>query len=71
MKALKPEILLASGYMNDGILMIRTARELGLDIKCIYGVQHGAFGEPEFAEKVGDLSEGTFSAGTWMESRET
>jgi branched-chain amino acid transport system substrate-binding protein len=26
-------------------------------------VQHGAFGEPEFAQKVGDLSEGTFVAG--------
>jgi branched-chain amino acid transport system substrate-binding protein len=62
-KALKPDALLASGYMEDGILMVRTARELGLDIKCIYGIQHGAFGEPEFAKKVGDLAEGTFSGG--------
>ena len=62
-KAIKPDILLASGYMNDGILMVRTARELGLDIKCIYGIMHGAFGEPEFAQKIGDLSEGVMSAG--------
>ena len=62
-KALKPDVLLASGYMEDGILMIRTAWELGLDVKCIYAVQHGAFGEPEFAKKVGGLAEGTFSAG--------
>jgi branched-chain amino acid transport system substrate-binding protein len=62
-KALKPDILFASGYMNDGILMVRTARELRLDIKCIYGIMHGALGEPEFAQKVGDLSEGIFSAG--------
>jgi len=62
-KARKPDVLLASGYMDDGILMVRTARELDLEIKCIYGVQHGAFGEPEFAKKVGDLAEGTFSGG--------
>jgi branched-chain amino acid transport system substrate-binding protein len=62
-KALKPDVLLASGYMNDGILMVRTARELDLDIKCIYGIMHGALGEPEFSKKVGDLSEGLFSAG--------
>jgi len=62
-KALKPDVLFASGYMDDGILMVRTARELALDIKCIYGIMHGALGEPEFAQKVGDLSEGIFSAG--------
>jgi branched-chain amino acid transport system substrate-binding protein len=62
-KGLKPDILFASGYMDDGILMVRTARELALDIKCIYGIMHGALGEPEFAQKVGELSEGVFSAG--------
>jgi branched-chain amino acid transport system substrate-binding protein len=62
-KAMNPDILFASGYMNDGILMVRTARELDLNIKCIYGIMHGALGEPEFSQKVGDLSEGLFSAG--------
>ena len=62
-KAMNPDILFASGYMNDGILMVRTARELALSIKCIYGIMHGALGEPEFSQKVGDLSEGLFSAG--------
>ena len=62
-KGLNPDLLFASGYMDDGILMIRTARELALDIKCIYGIMHGALGEPEFAQKVGELSEGIFSAG--------
>jgi branched-chain amino acid transport system substrate-binding protein len=52
-QALHPDVLMAAGYLNDGILLIRTAEELNLDVKGIFGLAHGAFSTPQFIEEVG------------------
>ena len=52
LKALKPDIIIASQYISDGILFWRQAKELGLNVKAMLGTG-AAHGLPDFPEALG------------------
>lgn len=53
LKALKPDIIIATQYISDGILFWRQAKELGLDVKALIGTG-GAHSLPDFVMALGD-----------------
>lgn len=61
-KALNPDVLVVSGYLGDGILITRTAAELDLPVKAIFGIADGAFSTPQFIDEVGNLANYIFDA---------
>ena len=61
-KALNPDVLIVTGYLGDGILITRTAAELNLPVKAIFGIADGAFSTPQFIDEVGDLANYVFDA---------
>ena len=60
-KALKPDIVLATCYVNDAILWERQMREMNLNIKAMVG-SGGGHGISDFAKALGHDSDGVFSA---------
>ena len=60
-KALNPDLLLYSGYINDIILMVRTAKELKLPVKGIMGVS-SMFSEPDVIKELGRDADYLFDA---------
>lgn len=60
-QALNPDICVVTGYLNDGILLARTARELRLRPPLI-GLASGAFSTYQFIEQVGEIAEGILDA---------
>ncbi len=54
---LAPDVLLVTGYYNDGLLIARNAEEVDLDVKLVYGVAQGTYDQPQFVEDAGDLAE--------------
>lgn len=57
LKELKPDVIIASQYLSDGILFQNQAAELGLKWKAFIGI---AVGMREYFEAVGDKSKGNF-----------
>jgi len=53
LKALKPDVIIATQYISDGILFWRQAKELGLNVKAMIGTG-AAHGLPDFVEALGD-----------------
>jgi len=63
-KALKPDLVLSTCYLPDGILMIRTMKEL--DLKLMGHLQIGGPLEIEFPQTLGKLAENILSCtGGW------
>ena len=60
-KSLKPDIVLATCYVNDAILWQRQMRELNLNIKAMVG-SGGGHGISDFPKALGRDSDGVFSA---------
>lgn len=54
-QALNPDIIIPIGYLNDGILIARTAQELQISAPLI-GLSNGAFSTQQFIEQVGDTA---------------
>ncbi len=54
---LAPDVLLVTGYYNDGLLIARNAEDVDLDVKLVYGVAQGTYDQPQFVEDAGDLAE--------------
>ncbi|MCL5950235.1 MAG: ABC transporter substrate-binding protein [Chloroflexi bacterium] len=61
-QALKPDAVLVTGYLNDGVLMARTAKDLKLNVKAIFGIASGAFSTPQFVDAVKDTANYFFDA---------
>lgn len=55
--ALSPDVLVVTGYYNDGLLIARNAEEVGLDVKAVYGVGQGTFDQPQFVRDEAALAE--------------
>lgn len=60
LKNARPDIVIASGYVNDATLMRKQAKELGLYVKAWIGLGAG-YGLPDFAKAVGDDVNGLFN----------
>ncbi len=57
----KPDVIVVTGYYNDGVLAARAAQDLALDVKAVYGVADGAYDTPEFTSDFAG-GEGFFDA---------
>jgi branched-chain amino acid transport system substrate-binding protein len=55
--ALEPDVLIVTGYYNDGLLAARNAEEVGLNVKAVFGVAQGTYDQPQFVIDAGDLAE--------------
>jgi len=60
--SLAPDVLVVTGYYNDGLLAARNAEEVGLDVKAVYGVAQGTYDVPQFVEDAGDLAQCFFDS---------
>lgn len=60
--SLAPDVLVVTGYYNDGLLIARNAEEVALDVKAVYGIAQGTYDLPQFVTDAGDLAECFFDA---------
>ncbi len=55
--AADPDVIIITGYYNDGLLAARAAIDLDVDVKAVIGVAQGAFHTPQFVEDFGEDAE--------------
>jgi branched-chain amino acid transport system substrate-binding protein len=53
-KAANPDVIAATGYYNDGLLLAKAASQVKPGVKAVYGVANGAFDLETFPEDAGD-----------------
>ncbi len=61
LKALTPDVIIATSYINDAVLLWKTCKQLGLRPKAFIGTSAG-HGLPDFARILGPDSEGVFAS---------
>ncbi len=61
LKALNPDVIIATSYINDAVLLWKTCKQLGLRPKAFIGTSAG-HGLPDFARMLGPDSEGVFAS---------
>ena len=59
---LEPDVLVVTGYYNDGLLAARNAEDVGLDVKAVFGVAQGTYDQPQFVTDAGDLAQCFFDS---------
>lgn len=52
-KAADPDVIVATGYYNDGLLLAKAAADVKPDVQAVYGVANGAFDLDTFPEDAG------------------
>ncbi|MEX2323719.1 MAG: ABC transporter substrate-binding protein [Acidimicrobiia bacterium] len=57
-----PDVIVITGYYNDGLLAARAAIDLEVDVKAIVGIAQGAFHTPQFVEDFGADAELFFNS---------
>lgn len=57
-----PDVILATGYYPDSLLIAQAVQQLGPDIQALYGIANGAFDNSPFPEDAGKAAEGVLSA---------
>jgi branched-chain amino acid transport system substrate-binding protein len=55
--SLGPDILVVTGYYNDGLLAAQNAEDVALDVKAVVGIAQGTYDQPQFVTDAGDLAE--------------
>ena len=60
-RALTPDVIIATSYINDAVLFWKTCKQLGLRPKALIGTSAG-YGIPDFARMLGPESEGVFTS---------
>jgi branched-chain amino acid transport system substrate-binding protein len=55
--AAEPDVIVITGYYNDGLLAARAAVDLDVDVKAVIGIAQGAFHTPQFVEDFGEDAE--------------
>lgn len=55
--ARNPDVLVVTGYYNDGLLAARNAEEVLLDVKAVFGVAQGTYDQAQFVTDAGDLAQ--------------
>lgn len=59
LKAAAPDVVIATSYLNDGILIVRQMRELDVDVGAFVGIGTG-YALPDFLSATGANAEGIF-----------
>jgi branched-chain amino acid transport system substrate-binding protein len=54
--AAEPDVMVVTGYYNDGVAIAKNAAEVQPGIKAVYGVANGAFDLPQFPGDAGDAA---------------
>ncbi len=57
-----PDVIVATGYYPDGLLIAKAVEQLNLDVKGVYGIANGAFDDSSFPEAAGTAGDGVLSA---------
>jgi branched-chain amino acid transport system substrate-binding protein len=60
--ATSPDVIVITGYYNDGLLAARAATDLEVDVKAVIGIAQGAFHTPQFAADFGADAELFFNS---------
>ena len=60
--AAKPDVIVATGYYPDGLLIAKAVEALKPDVKALYGIANGAFDETSFPKDAGAAGENVLSA---------
>jgi branched-chain amino acid transport system substrate-binding protein len=60
--AYKPDVIVATGYFPDGVLIAKAVQDLKPDIQGLYGIANGAFDDGGFPASAGTAAEGVLSA---------
>jgi len=60
--AAKPDVIVATGYYPDGLLIAKSVEALKPDVKALYGIANGAFDETSFPGDAGAAGENVLSA---------
>lgn len=53
-KSAKPDVIAATGYYSDGLLLAKAAADVKPDVQAVYGVANGAFDLDTFPEDAGE-----------------
>ncbi len=61
LKSSKPDVIVASCYTNDAILLWKQAKQLALEVKAIISAGSVSFGSPDFGKSLGKDAEGVFA----------
>jgi branched-chain amino acid transport system substrate-binding protein len=59
-KAYGPDVLVVSGYYNDGLLIARNATAVQPDVQAIMGIAQAAYDQPQFPKDAPDASNGIY-----------
>jgi len=66
LKAMNADLIFDSGYLNDGLLKMRTYRDLRVEPKGgIIGVANGCYSNPNFITQLGKVSEAIMDGNYW------
>jgi branched-chain amino acid transport system substrate-binding protein len=66
LNALNADLIFDTGYLNDGLLKMRTYRDLRVEPKGgIVGVANGAYSHPYFVKELGGASEAIMDGNYW------
>jgi branched-chain amino acid transport system substrate-binding protein len=60
--AANPDVLVVTGYYNDGVAIAQNVADVAPDLKAVYGVANGAFDLPQFPGDAGDAAPYYFDA---------
>lgn len=55
--SLAPDVLVVTGYYNDGLLIARNAEEVAVDVDAVFGVAQGTYDQDQFVSDAGDLAQ--------------
>ena len=61
LKSFKPDVIIATSYINDAVLFWKTCKQLGFRPKALIGTSAG-YGLPDFARMLGADSAGVFAS---------
>ncbi len=59
-KAYAPDVLVVSGYYNDGVLIANNAAAVKPDIQAVFGIAQAAYDQPQFPNDVPNASNGFY-----------
>ena len=54
--AAEPDVMVVTGYYNDGVAIAQNAADVQPGIKAVYGVANGAFDLPQFPDDAGEAA---------------
>ena len=57
-----PDVIVATGYYPDGLLIANAVQQLNVNVKGLYGIANGAFDDSSFPGAAGPAGEGVLSA---------